>query len=85
MNCLALFDSGNYAISLCNMLERKGYVFEVVSLPCRIAKSGCGYCMKLPVEYVDMVVEEGMAYGTPVREVYKIVPELTRNRYEKIY
>ena len=85
MNCLALFDSGNYAINLCNILERKGYVFEVVSMPCHITKSGCGYCMKLPLEYIDMVVEEGKKNGTPVREVYKIVPELTRNRYEKIY
>lgn len=85
MYCLAIFDSGNYAIRLCNILERKGYVFEVISIPCKIAKEGCGYCLRLPIKHKDMVIKEGFSNGVPVREVYEIISELTRNRYEKIY
>lgn len=85
MYCLAIFDSGNYAYRLCNILERKGYVFEVISTPCQIAKSGCGYCMKLPIEYKDMIIAEGFAANTPVREMYKVIPMLMNNKYERIY
>ncbi len=39
MDGLAIMDSGNYALKLCAMLARKGYVFEVVSTPCQIART----------------------------------------------
>ena len=85
MDCLALFDSGNYAIGLCGILERMGYVFELVSIPCRIAKTGCGYCLRFPEDYKEMVVGEGRSNGFPVREIYRIIPEFSKNAYKKIY
>lgn len=85
MYCVAILDSGNYVFNLCSVLEKKGYVFEVVSIPCHIAKSGCGYCLKFPFEYMDMVINEAKAINTPVREIYKIVPMFSKNQYTKIY
>jgi len=83
--CIANFDSGNHAYELCRILERKGYVFEVVSTPCHIARDGCGYSMRLPLSHAHLLIEEGLAHGIPVREIYRIVSGYTRRRYEKIY
>lgn len=85
MDCIAIVDSGNYAFSLCRALEKKGYVFEVISTPCQIARNGCGYCIKLPVEFKDVLLNEGNANHIPVREIYTIEKFMTRNRYKKIY
>jgi len=85
MYCLALLDSGNYVFNLCRIFEKKGFVFEVVSTPCHLAKDGCGYCLKFPIQFKNMVVSEGLLNRVPVREIYKIVPMGTKNRYEKIY
>ncbi|HHW49754.1 MAG TPA: DUF3343 domain-containing protein [Clostridiaceae bacterium] len=85
MECLAIFDSGNYAFNFCSIMEKKGYVFEVVSTPCQIAKSGCGYSLKFPIEYKDLVIKTADEYKMPVREIYKIIPLFSKNKYEKIY
>lgn len=85
MNCLAIFDSGNYAFSICRSLEKKGYVFEVITIPCQIAKTGCGYCLKFPIELLNIVVNEGNACRMPIRELYKIVSMYNKNKYEKLY
>lgn len=85
MLSIAIMDSGNYALALCRALERKGYVFEVVSTPCQLAKSGCGYCIKYPSEFTELVVREGKDIGIPVREVFNIIPYGFKNRYEKVW
>jgi len=85
MDAIAILDSGNYALKLCTILERKGYVFEVVSTPCQIAKGGCSYCLKFPVEYKDMVLQEALFNKLTVREIYQIEQLLTKNKYTKIY
>jgi hypothetical protein len=85
MDCLAILSSGNYAFRLCRSLEFKGYRFEVISTPCQIAKGGCGYCLKFPETYKDMVIDEGILNKILVREVYRIIPRLTSNKYERIY
>lgn len=85
MDCLAILNSGNYAFALCNALERKGYVFQVVSTPCHIAKGGCGYCLKFPLEYLDLIVNEGKINRMPVIEIYRIIPLFSKNKYERIY
>lgn len=85
MDCIAVVDSGNYAFRLCKVLERKGYVFEVVATPCQIAKNGCGHCLKLPVEFKDLLLAEGEANRIPVREIYTIEKLATRNKYTRIY
>jgi hypothetical protein len=85
MYCLVLFDSGNYVFNLCRILEQKGYVFEIVSTPCHIAKSGCGYCLKLPEKFSGLVLKEASINKTPVREIYRIIPTPSKNKYEKIF
>jgi len=85
MECLALFDSGNYVFNFCRIMENKGYVFEVVSTPCQIAKNGCGYSLKFPIEYKDLIIRSAIECKMPVREIYKIIPMFTKNKYEKIY
>lgn len=82
---IAIMDSGNYALQFCAILERKGYVFEVISTPCQIAKGGCGYCLRFPLEFKDLVLEQAQMSGIIVREMYRIVPQVTKNRYVKIY
>jgi hypothetical protein len=85
MNCLAIVDSGNYAINFCTILERKGYIFEVVGTPCQIAKGGCGYSIKFPIEYKDLLLSEAQRHGIVIRELYGIIPMQNKNKYEKIY
>lgn len=85
MKYLAILDSGNYVYKLDSELRKKGYDFEIVSTPCRIAKGGCGLCLKFPEEYFGMVKEEADRINTPVREAYKVIPGFSRNRYERIY
>jgi hypothetical protein len=85
MECLAIIDSANHAMMLSSILERKGYVFEVVSTPCQIARGGCGYSIKFPYEYSDMLINEGKLYGVYISEIYRVIPMLANNRYEKIY
>jgi len=85
MYAIAILDSGNYALRLCSILERKGYVFEVVPTPCHIAKNGCGYCLKFPLEYKELVLREALLNNLVIREIYKIEPQLMKNNYVKIY
>lgn len=84
VDCLAILKSGNYAFALCRALERKGYVFEVVSTPCQIAREGCGYCLKFPESYMDVVTNEGNANRLVILEIYRIQPGFNKNRYIKI-
>jgi hypothetical protein len=84
MDCIALYDSGNYAYRVCRIFEQRRLVFEVISTPCRISKTGCGYCLKFPAEYLKDVLAESLACGCPVREVYRIVERDMRKDYIKI-
>ncbi|MDP4181387.1 MAG: DUF3343 domain-containing protein [Bacillota bacterium] len=81
MDCLGIFESGNYAFKICSVLERKGYVFEVVSIPCQIAKSGCGHCMKFPEEFTEMVVREAAVNNIPILELFLIKTGFSKNKY----
>jgi hypothetical protein len=85
MDGIAIFDSGNYALRLCSILEKKGYVFEVIATPCHIAKSGCGYSLRFPLRYMGVVLQEARMNGLIVREIYRIENQVTKNKYVKIY
>jgi hypothetical protein len=85
MDGIAILDSGNYALKLCSIFEKKGYVFEVASTPCQLAKNGCSYCLKFPIEFSDMVLQEALLNNIAVREMFKVIPQLTKNKYERIY
>lgn len=85
MHGIAIMDSGNIALRLCGILERKGYVFEVVSTPCHIAKTGCSYCLRFPFEYLDVIINEAKANNMSVREIYRVIPQYNRNKYERVF
>lgn len=82
--CIGIMDSGNFAHSLCGALERKGFIFEVIATPCHIARTGCGYSLKFPEEYLEMVMAEAKVKGFPIREVYRMIPMFNKNKYEKL-
>jgi len=81
---IAILDSGNYALRLCRLLENKGYIFEVISTPCQIAKHGCSYSLKFPLEYMNVVIREAELNNMRI-EIYRVEPHLTKNRYVRIY
>jgi hypothetical protein len=37
------------------------------------------------MEYMDIIIKEGMMNRMPVLEIYKIIPLFSKNKYEKIY
>ncbi|PYG84841.1 uncharacterized protein DUF3343 [Ruminiclostridium sufflavum DSM 19573] len=84
MKCIAILDSGNLVYKLDSELEKRGYKFEVISIPCHIAKGGCGLCLRFPEEYLKIVIDGSIACNTPIREVYKIMPNITRNKYKRL-
>lgn len=83
--CLATMDSGNYAHALVAELERDGYRFRVIPTPCRISRSGCGYCIKLPEEYIPVLREKSSQKGYTIREIFRVVPEDRKTQYVRIY
>lgn len=85
MYCLGILDSGNYVFRLGRLLKSKGYPVEIVSTPCKIAKDGCGFCLRFPLQYKDIVINEGIEAGTFIREIYEIVNVSYKNVYKKIY
>lgn len=85
MDAIAIMDSGNYALKLCTILEKRGYVFEVTSTPCQIAKGGCSYCLKFPIEFKDLVLQEALFNKITIREIYQVEQQFTKNKYTKIY
>ncbi len=84
MKCIAILDSGNLVYKLDSELNKRGYKFEVVSIPCHIAKGGCGLCIKFPEEYLKLVIEVADESNTPVREVYRVIPSFSKNKYRRI-
>lgn len=84
MYCLIMVDSGNYAYKLYNLVKSKGYDVEVIPTPCKLAKSGCGYCIKAPVEYKELIVKEGKENNVFISEIYIVKTEKGKNIYEKI-
>jgi hypothetical protein len=85
MDGIAILDSGNYALKLCGILERNGYFFEVISTPCQIARNGCSYCLKFPMEFRDMIMQEANLNHIAVREIFSMERQLTKNKYTKVY
>ena len=84
MKCIAILDSGNYVYKLDSMLQKKGFRFEVISTPCRLAKGGCGLCLKFPEEYLEVVIAESIEINTPIKEVYRVISGASKNKYKRI-
>ena len=81
---MALFDSSNHAISLCDRMDSIGIKMEIVQTPCRIARSGCSLCILFNISHIRGLVDEGKRNGTPVREIFKIIKTDSRDKYEKM-
>ncbi len=84
MDCIALYDSGNFAYRICRVFEQKGIVFQVISTPCKVTKTGCGYCLLFPEQYLNHVISVSTANGFQVKEVYKIEYNQGRKKYIRI-
>jgi hypothetical protein len=84
VDCIALYDSGNYAYRICRIFEQNGVVFQVISTPCRVTKAGCSYCLLFPEQYLDQVISVSASYGCPVREVYRIEYVKDKKNYVRI-
>jgi hypothetical protein len=74
--------SGNHALRLASILERSGYVFEVVATPCQIAKGGCGYSIKFPMEYKDLLVQKALVNNIGITAIYRAIPGFSKIHYE---
>lgn len=85
MDGIAIMDSGNYVLMLCNILARKGYVFEVISTPCQIARNGCSYCLRFPLAFRELVLQEAQRNNLVIREMYSVEKQFSKNKYTKIY
>lgn len=84
MKCIAILDSGNLVYKLDSELKKRGYKFEVVSTPCHIAKGGCGVCLKFPEQFLEAVVVVANESNTPIREMYRVIPNFSKNKYRRI-
>lgn len=84
MDCIALYDSGNYAYRVARIFQQRGYTFEVISTPCRISRTGCGYCLLFPFTFLKSVLAESLACGCPVREAFQIVEKNGKREYIKV-
>jgi hypothetical protein len=84
VDCIALYDSGNYAYRVCRVFEQQGITFQVISTPCRVTKTGCGYCLLFPEEYLNHVINASVANGFQVKEVYRIEYIQNRKKYVRI-
>lgn len=83
MNCLALLDSGNYAIFISNKLRKIGIDSEIIPTPCKIAENGCGYCLKFNCEHKDLILHHANQNNIKIDEIYKINTD-NKNKYGKI-
>lgn len=84
MDCLAMLDSGNYALFILKALERKGIFIEATGVPCKISKGNCNLCLKFDESLSDEIIGVCKIHNMPVREMYRIFPELLKNRYVRI-
>lgn len=82
--CIVTFISGNHAIMVCNRLKEKGINAEIMNTPCSVAKDGCSYCIKVPVDQVDLVVREARENRVAVRDIYRRVIINGKKRYRKL-
>lgn len=85
MYCIALLQSGNFAFNLCRILEEKRIPVEVISTPCNIAKNGCSYCIKVPCERVNDVIQVSREHNILIEEVYGVIPAMSKNKYQKMF
>jgi hypothetical protein len=84
VDCIALYDSGNYAYRMSRIFEQQGISSQVISTPCIVAKTGCGYCLLFDYKYLNHVLNQSKLYNCPVKEVYKIGKIRDKNNYIKI-
>jgi len=85
MYCLAIMNSGNQAVRLAELFEKKGIRLEVVSTPCKIAIEGCSYCLQFPEEMLNEIKETAAEKDIKIQSIYLKRKEALINKYEKIF
>lgn len=83
-NCLVVFMSGNHAVLVKEELKKQRISVSIEATPCSIAKEGCSYCIKVPKEHLEKVLNQVTACQVPIRDVYAIVFRKGKKKYEKI-
>lgn len=83
MNCLAIMESGNYALALVKNLEEEGIQCQVVSTPCKLSKEGCGYSVRFNLKDKEDLVKIALQNGIIIKSFYKIIKDTLRTKYHK--
>ena len=83
-DCLATLDSGNFAFVLSAELEKEGISSKVVPTPCRISRSGCGYCIRISENVLPILIEKSRQKGFYIREVFRVIQNNNKISYERI-
>lgn len=85
MYCLAIMSSGNQAVRLAELFEKRGIRLEVVSTPCKIAVEGCSYCLQFPEEMLNEIKGIAAEKDIKIQSIYLKIKDTFLNKYEKIY
>lgn len=83
--CLATMDSGNFAVALAHNLKTEGYDARVIPTPCRISRTGCGYCIRILENYIPVLFNKSSQMGYVIREIYRVETHNGKTKYVLIY
>jgi len=84
VDMLAILASGNYAIDIWETLKEQGYSLSVVPIPCKIAQSGCGHCLKFDKKIKDVVLRAINKKGFAIEALYEVLQTDQGITYKKI-
>ena len=84
MNCIAIMESGNFALALTRLLNDGGIQAQVVSTPCRLSGEGCGYSVKFDENDKDGIFRIANEKNIKINSVYWITKEHARQKYHKL-
>ena len=84
MVCIAVMESGNYALALSKELEDIGVVSQVISTPCKLSGEGCGYSVKFDLKDKETVERISLNHEIKIKSYFKSSKELFKSKYQKI-
>lgn len=84
MDILYIMESSNFAARLSQILKEKGIETEIISIPCKIAKDGCGHCLEAEDIYMDQIIEEAKNNKLIIKEIYQVTGDYHKLFYKKV-
>ena len=84
MLCVAVMESGNFALALSRELEDAGILSQVISTPCKLAKEGCGYSLRFDLKDKLSVEKIALEVEIKVNSYYKVSKDFMKSKYQKI-